>query len=109
MSIGLESVPVLAEEYAREVRARLGACVQKVILFGSHARGEGTDASDFDFVVIVDGIVTRALRDVVNSIGADVLDRENRLCAALVYDEQQWERVKESPLGWNIIREGVEL
>jgi len=104
---GIEVNPV-ALEYAREVRNRLGRHARQIILFGSQARGEATEGSDYDFVVVVDKR-SRALRELVSDAGGDLLDRRDALCAALVYDEEQWKMVCESPIGWNVEREGVTL
>ena len=43
--------PPAAVEYAQEVRNRLGPHLRQVILFGSRARGDATEYSDYDFVV----------------------------------------------------------
>ncbi|NCD42603.1 MAG: nucleotidyltransferase domain-containing protein [Bacteroidia bacterium] len=104
----IKPVPAIAVQYVYEVRKRLGAHVREVILFGSQARGDATDASDYDFVVIVDE-KSRQLRDTVTDAGTTVLNTTDRLCASLVYGEDQWHRVLSTPLGWNISREGVEL
>ncbi len=100
--------PPVAVEYAREVRKRLGNHVRQVILFGSQARGEATKGSDYDFIVIVDER-TRALRDLVSQAGDTILDEHDELCAALIYDENQWRLVRGAPLGWNIEKEGIAL
>jgi predicted nucleotidyltransferase len=101
-------VPEIAAQYAEEVRKRLGGHVRAVILFGSQARGEATDASDYDFVVVVDK-KSQQLREAVTDAGAAILNTTDRLCASLVYGEDQWLRVLSTPLGWNISREGVQL
>lgn len=103
-----KEVPQIAATYAAEIRKRLGEHVKQIILFGSQARGDATDLSDFDFVVVVDNR-TRHLREVIVDVGAEVLSETSRLCAALVYGEDQWPRVLATPLGWNIEREGIQL
>jgi predicted nucleotidyltransferase len=100
--------PAVALEYAREVRLRLGNQARQVILFGSQARGHADAGSDYDFVVIVDEL-TRALRDLVADAGDRLLDARDVLCAAVIYDQAQWRLVRESPLGWNVDREGIAL
>ena len=82
--------------------------MQQIILFGSQARGDATERSDYDFVVVVDGR-TPELRDRVSDIGAEMLSRREELCAALLYDTVEWEWERRSPLGWNVEREGVVL
>ena len=100
--------PGIAVEYAAEVRRRLGSHAQRNVLFGSHARGEATPASDYDFIVVVDARGP-ALREQLLEAGVSLLDRREALCAPLLYDAGQWERVRVSPLGWNVEREGVAL
>jgi predicted nucleotidyltransferase len=101
-------VPPVAEEYAREVRRRLNDRVSRIVLFGSHARGEGTLASDYDFLIVADP-VDREAREAVVDAGVAVLNSRDALCAPLLYTEEQWEKVRRSPLGWNVEREGVAL
>jgi predicted nucleotidyltransferase len=100
--------PAVALEYAREVRSRLGRHVRQIILFGSQARGDAGEGSDYDFIIVVDKR-TRALRDMISEAGCELLNRKDSLCAALVYDGDQWEQVRGSPLGWNAEKEGVLL
>jgi len=100
--------PEAALEYAEEVRKRLGRHARQIILFGSQARGEATERSDHDFVVIVDRRTSEA-RALVSAAGGTLLDRREALCAALIYDDAEWREVLQSPLGWNIEREGVVL
>ncbi|NOZ23833.1 MAG: nucleotidyltransferase domain-containing protein [Planctomycetes bacterium] len=100
--------PDVALEYAEEVRRRLGNRVLRIVLFGSHARGDATEGSDYDFIIVVDGSVSSARDDVVEA-GAALLNRRDALCAALVYDRDQWDKLRQAPLGWNVKREGVAL
>ena len=101
-------LPPVALEYAREVRNRLGQHLRQIILFGSQARGEATEGSDYDFLVVVDER-TRALRELVLDAGDVLMDKRDALCATLMYDNAEWERVQRSPLGWNVERDGVLL
>lgn len=98
----------LAEEYAALVRAKLGSHVKGVFLFGSQARGDATEKSDYDLLVVLDK-KSPETRDAVLDTGAEMLNRYDRLFAALVYDEQEWSRTRRFPLGWNIEREGVAI
>ena len=101
-------IPDVALRYASEVRRRLGPHVRAVFFFGSRARGDATEGSDYDFIVILDKS-ERALREAVVDAGATMLNETDSLCAALVYGPEQWARVEQSPLGWNVRREGIAL
>lgn len=46
----------------REETARLGVDARRILLFGSRARGEAHPDSDWDFLVLVDRGLERALR-----------------------------------------------
>lgn len=46
-----QDIKKLAEDYAKELE-KLGVPVDKILLFGSYARGEARDLSDIDFAVI---------------------------------------------------------
>ncbi len=98
----------VAVEYAQEVRARLGRHARHIILFGSQARGDANRGSDYDFIIVVDER-SRRVRESIVDAGGTLLNRREALCAALVYDNAEWERVRQSPLGWNAEREGVLL
>jgi predicted nucleotidyltransferase len=100
--------PAVAVEYAREVRARLGAHARQIILFGSQARGEAANGSDYDFIIVVDER-SRTTRELIHDAGVELLNHRETLCAALVYDRNQWQKVRQSPLGWNVERDGVLL
>jgi predicted nucleotidyltransferase len=71
----------LVERFVEELRARLGAQVHAVWLFGSRARGERPAAeSDVDVLVLVDDaswdgrmLVRRLLDDAARHLGLDAL------------------------------------
>ena len=100
--------PQLARRYARALRAELAGQVRLIALYGSHARGDAHAGSDYDFLVVLDS-PTQKERETVMATGAQLLLETDQLCTALVYSPEQWEQVQQSPLGWNILREGVEL
>ena len=80
----------------------------QIILFGSQARGDAGPHSDYDVVVVRDRR-TRELRNAVLDSGGGLLDTHDELCAALVYDADEWEWERRSPLGWNVERDGILL
>jgi predicted nucleotidyltransferase len=95
-----------AKEYAEEIRKRLGGHVRQVVLFGSQARDDAGEGSDYDFLVVVDQR-TREVRDAVLDAGVTMLNRYDRLFASLLYSVEEWQNIQRYPLGWNILKEGV--
>ena len=45
---------VIAQQFAQLVRQKLKQNIKKIILFGSYARGDFTERSDRDVLIIVD-------------------------------------------------------
>ena len=103
-----ESIDSAAREYGRVLRSRIGPHLQDVILFGSRARGNADDESDYDILVVVDRC-TEQIRETVLDIGVEMMNRHETLFAPLVYDKAQWKHAQDFPLAWNIQDEGIAL
>jgi predicted nucleotidyltransferase len=77
---------------------------ERIILFGSRARGDADEHSDYDLIVIKH--TTRPflerLRDMV-----PYLVEFDRPAEILVYTPDEFERMRETGLGWLVHREGV--
>ena len=98
----------IAQEYSKKVRTALGARIKDIILFGSRARGNSTEYSDYDMMIIVDKR-DKSLLETVVTIEVDILDKYERLVGSIVYEQGEWNRKKQSPLGMNIRKDGVQL
>ncbi|OPX37875.1 MAG: hypothetical protein B1H11_05265 [Desulfobacteraceae bacterium 4484_190.1] len=96
----------IAQEYKTVLRQKLGERLKKVILYGSQARGDAWEGSDYDVLVLVDER-TPVIREAVIDAGVEMMDRYETLFAALIYNEQEWRRARGFPLTWNIEQEGI--
>lgn len=78
----------------------------RIILFGSRARGEQDAHSDYDLVVIkrTDRPFLERLRDMV-----PFLVEFGRPAEILVYTPEEFDRMGETGLGWIVRQEGVTL
>jgi predicted nucleotidyltransferase len=82
-----------------------------VILYGSRARGDANEYSDYDILIIVDVSVDMALEE---KILDNIYPLELETCQVLtfiVYSEQEWNSplYRAMPLHKNVDREGVLL
>jgi predicted nucleotidyltransferase len=98
----------IAQEFADLLRQRLGPHVKQVILFGSQARGDAWEGSDYYVLVIVDER-TPDLREVVLDVDVEMMNRYETLFASIIKTEQEWRRLEKFPIGWNIKQEGIGL
>jgi predicted nucleotidyltransferase len=98
----------IVQEFARELRQRLGNRIQKIILYGSRARGDYFEGSDFDFVVVVDQ-KDKDLEEQILDVQVEILDEHERLISAQVLNPDTWQFEQRMPWGMNIKKEGRQL
>ncbi len=94
--------------FAEELKKKYGSRVDKVILYGSAARGGMGEESDIDVLVVVD----RKDRGIVRGIEAlavETMKKIDRLVSPLVLDKDAYtEMIKERyPFILKVRREGV--
>lgn len=79
---------------------------EQVILFGSRARGEADDYSDYDVIVIkkTERSFLDRLQDMVPYLVA--FDHPAEI---LVYTPEEFEQMRETGLGWVVHQEGIVL
>jgi predicted nucleotidyltransferase len=98
------------EEFARAVRARLGANLVALKLFGSTARGEATAESDLDVLVVVAGNRVES-EDAVLDIAFDVNLARDVYISPRVIDRATLEHPvwRITPFVQALAREGIPL
>jgi predicted nucleotidyltransferase len=81
----------------------------EVILFGSHARGKAHVDSDWDILILLDGI--KVTRETEKEYREELFDVELEIGEAIstfVYSKKDWEsRHSVTPLYQNIKRDGI--
>lgn len=98
----------LSREYARRLRERLGDNLVAVTLYGSRARGDAREGSDFDLIVLVRER-TEEVRELALEVDVEMMNEFDELFVGMVYDEGEWRQESEMPLGWNVSRDGIAL
>jgi predicted nucleotidyltransferase len=98
----------LAEEYSRRLRERIGDNLLSVTLFGSRARGDARDGSDFDLIVKVKRRSSE-VREIVAEVDVEMMNEHNELFVGMLYDEDEWAKESRFPLGWYVEEEGIPL
>jgi predicted nucleotidyltransferase len=104
---GLLVKQVLTDPYLDEIVVILKSYdPERIILFGSRARGEADEYSDYDLMVIkrTDRPFLDRLRDMV-----PYLRQITRPADILVYTPEEFARMGETGLGWIVRQQGVTL
>jgi len=97
-----------ANEFAEIIRQKLKNHLKKIILFGSYARGDFTEDSDYDILVIVDKRKID-IQEIVLDASVEIMNKYYALIGYILCDEKEWEKKKQFPIGLNILKEGIEL
>ena len=80
-----------------------------VILYGSRARGDAGEYSDYDILVLVDQPVSMALKDRVLSSVYPLELETGAMLTLVTYNRRQWDSLpyREMPFRKNVERDGV--
>ena len=95
----------LAQEFNRRVSASLGEEV-RVILFGSQARGDATDESDVDVLVLLPDTGKQTL-DIVLDLAWQVGFEAGRVISVVPATQAELEELSASPFFQAVRREGI--
>jgi predicted nucleotidyltransferase len=99
----------LVDQVKAYLHERYGAGIKRVILYGSHARGEATKDSDVDVLVLVDQSVNpREVDDSLSDLLYDMLLDEGELVSVIVIPEDHFEN-HNLPFMLNVRKEGVTI
>ncbi len=96
------------QEFAKIVKRKLKSNLKNIILFGSHARRDYKDSSDYDILVIVDK-KDKSSQEIILDACVEIMDKYYELIGCIVCDQEEWEMQKRFPIGLNILKEGIEL
>ena len=97
----------LVDQVKAHLSERYGEGIKRVILYGSHARGEATKDSDVDVLVLVDpSLKPSAVEERLSELLFDMLMEEGELISAIVISEEFFEN-HNFPFMLNVRKEGV--
>lgn len=96
------------EVFKYQVEKSLRNNLIKIILFGSRARGDFQEWSDYDFAIIVDNKDTET-ENKIDNISCNLFYKYNKLIGSIVWDKKEWEIKQKYPIGINIVKDGITL
>jgi predicted nucleotidyltransferase len=97
----------ILKEFKQEIAKLYGQKLKDVILYGSWARGEATEKSDIDLLIVLAGqVVSGQEIDRMMDIVTDINLKHGELISVHPISEQDYSTIK-SPLLINVRREGV--
>lgn len=99
----------LVDQVKAYLHERYGEGIKRVIIYGSHARGEATKDSDVDMLVLADqSLNPRDVEDSLSDLLYDILLDERELVSVIVLPEDHFEN-HNLPFMLNVRKEGVTI
>ena len=92
----------IAHEFADAIRSD---DIVKIILFGSVARGDDTEESDIDILIITTN--SDELSDEINSAAVDIILEKDEFISPHVMSEEHFNKTIDYPFLTNVLKEGV--
>ena len=100
--------PLTLTKFRAAIDGLYGNRVERVVLFGSRARGDAQDDSDYDVAVFLKDLNDRwAEADKIAIAAMNVFDETGALIHAMPYREGAYQ--ERTPLMHEVRREGVDL
>jgi uncharacterized protein len=83
----------------------------EVLLFGSRARGDATEISDWDFLILLEGKVSDAEKIRLHTHIFQLELETGELINPIIHTRQEWRNplIQATPLYKNVVQEGVLL
>jgi predicted nucleotidyltransferase len=101
------TIPRIARRYLQRL-ASLGIAVERGVIFGSHARGEASQWSDIDLIVVSPRFDTPRTREDLNLLWRAAVREDSRI-EPIPCGSKEWLEDKTSAIVEMARREGKEL
>ena len=104
MEIVIEKIPGLVKEEINKIDPD-----SEVILFGSRARGDFDDDSDWDFLILLSKPIDPETEDVIRNSIYEIELEFDEIITSIIEEKSEWERYEESLIYKNIEEQGIPI
>lgn len=94
------------EAFARRVKDAIGEDVHEIILYGSTARGEATETSDVDVLIVLGRPRDSAQREMISTLAFEVGLEFDVAISYLIQSKERFESRQNAPFLKHVLREG---
>ena len=92
----------IAKEFADTIKSDE---IKLIVLFGSVARGEDTEDSDIDILIVSPN--ANDLRHKISSIAADIVIEKEELISPILMTEDHFNKIRNNSFLTNVFNDGV--
>lgn len=94
------------KNFIDQLRKRFGENLKKIVLFGSRARGDHSEESDYDLLLIFEK-VTPEMKKYVDEIEDEMLFSQGALFSTFLFTPEELEEREFEPFIMNATKEGL--
>jgi uncharacterized protein len=107
MATAIANDPILLK-FRRALGEVYGSRVERIVLFGSRARGDAKPGSDYDVAVFLHGLTDRDCEvDRLAEIEFQIMDETDTIVHALPFPAGGW--AERTPFMYEVRREGLDI
>jgi hypothetical protein len=103
-----DELKILVEEMKEALGQALKDKMSALILFGSYARGDYSEESDLDFILLLNERITREEDEKITEISSRLSLKYDTVISCLDYLKEDFE-TRTSPLTLNVKKEGIRI
>jgi predicted nucleotidyltransferase len=103
-----EELNNIIQEFNGEIRNIAGSNLKRVLLFGSHARGDAEEGSDIDLLLIFESEVSSDTRRKIRAFSNSLSLKYDVVISEFLFTEQDFQK-RNSPLLLNVKKEGIPI
>ena len=92
----------IAREFAKSIKSDN---IVQIILYGSVARGEDTEESDID-ILIISPVADEIRKDII-SLAVDIVLEKEEVISPMLMTPEHFNKTKDYPFLTNVLEEGV--
>lgn len=94
----------IAKNFAKSIKSDY---IQKIIVYGSVARGDDKEDSDIDILIISDNY--EEIEDIITDEVINIIFEENEYISTCIISNAQFEKTKNFSFLTNVLNEGVTI
>jgi predicted nucleotidyltransferase len=102
----MKDIDTILKRLKKDLKAALGEKIGDLILFGSYSRGDNTEYSDVDLLILINSRLTRDETRKVDDLIADYSLEHDVVISGLVYPIETYQRFN-TPFLLNIKEDGI--
>lgn len=98
------------EKLKKSLKERFGKEIE-LFLFGSVARGEGSESSDIDILVLLKNAVNTSIEEEIYNIAYEIGLEYDIVFGIIVHTKKEWKELskKQIPLTLEVKKEGIKI